>query len=280
MKKFVFLLVICLGLALSFVGLQVRAFFEEVDETGTNETVSVTADEREIAEESAETLASGFDFTYIEDESIDMYIILFDQGSVVPSLVYDPSANNSIRDIAMSKDFDLGINSGYFTEAFTHVGLLNISGEGYVPLSRNNVQLTHLVQFDATGSIDILDADTYSDFSSGINSSAFQTGPIILENNVIQTEEIASSLNGSGSFLRSFLGITDSGKGFIGIVNSLVSLEELGESLLELDFFTGETLTVVNLDGGGSLSLYSEENEDFRFGTYKNLPNFLGFRVK
>ncbi len=177
-----------------------------------------------------------------------------------------------VETIAGLQNSDFVINAGYFLESFAHAGLLKINGEIITNLAENDYQLTHLLDF--TNNVQILSQEQYLENETSILDS-FQTGPLLISQNEIQTDLIQNSANGNGRYRRSIIGVTNSGKLFFVATKKSYSLEELGEEILKFDELKNETFDVLNLDGGSSVAFYSEENEDFRFSETSKLPYLI-----
>jgi len=186
------------------------------------------------------------------------------------------------QEVALQNLDQVVVNGGYFTETKDYIGLLWNGNERLGRISVGNQQATHIAHFDKqTGRLEFLSSldFTDSDFNQDTNNIYFQTGPLIIDHNEVQTSLIDRSINGNQSALRSFIGYTESGKIFVGVTTQGYDLRNLGEMLLSKDFFEGETISVINLDGGSSTSIYSSENaEEMSFRDFKELPYFVEFK--
>ncbi|MGB3692886.1 MAG: phosphodiester glycosidase family protein [Spirulinaceae cyanobacterium] len=211
--------------------------------------------------------------TYVyKDEGI--YLSLFKISDVELKLYVQEDRQDlqSFESIIETNQLNTAINAGYFHGDYSHSGLLEISGATIAPIVPDDVQVTHIVEIGET--INIYPASTYTTNSD--EKIKFQTGPLILKNNQIQEDYIHSSLNGDGEYLRSILGTTEAGEVFFLATTELYSLTDLAEYMLCLNMFSGKAITAINLDGGTSVALYAQENEDIRLGLEKRLPFFLG----
>ena len=92
----------------------------------------------------------------------------------------------------------------------------------------------------------------------------------------VDSSDILKSVNGSGEYIRSILGYTDSGDKFFLITTKAYTLNDLANEILKLDIFQGEDVNAINLDGGSSTFIYSSENKDYNIGSFKTLPIILG----
>jgi uncharacterized protein YigE (DUF2233 family) len=213
-------------------------------------------------------------FDYYSNHDLGIYAAKFDSESV--SLEYlsqmDLAKSTSEHLDESNSSTSILINAGYFTPEFSHIGLLAESGDISSSLSFNNPQANAVVQFN-NGTLSDFMANDYV-YSNEVDL-AFQTGPLIIKDNIIQSESINNSLNGNGTYLRSVVGYSDEGYGFILASINTVALSTIGEFLINEDvFFTGN-ITAVNLDGGSSVSFASSENEEFGYRRDKKLPYYI-----
>jgi exopolysaccharide biosynthesis protein len=216
------------------------------------------------------------DIQYIELEKEGVYIILFSRNYI---LEYLASTNTEFGDYAEEKNLTAAINGGYFLEDNTHAGLLILDGEQISPAAPTDLQVTHQVVINEDSSIDFKTAKNFEiENYLGKNVTVFQTGPLIIDENIVQTSLIKRSLNGEARYLRSILGRTDSGERFFAISRKAYDLKTLAEILLESDTFKEETISVVSLDGGSSTALYSESERQFNYNLSKELPFIIGVK--
>ncbi len=213
--------------------------------------------------------------TYVYKED-GIYLSLFYLNEVELKLYIQEDWQNlqNFQEVIQTNELNTAINAGYFHSDYNHSGLLEIKGELIAPIVPNDVQVTHIVEIGET--INIYPSSTYKTNSD--QTTKFQTGPLILKNNQIQKDYIHNSLNGDGEYLRSVLGITETGEVFFLATTELYSLTDLAEYILCLNVFSGKAITAINLDGGTSVALYAQENEDIRLGLEKRLPFFLGVK--
>jgi exopolysaccharide biosynthesis protein len=215
---------------------------------------------------------------YYTFDSDNIFIVTFEEPI---SIVYNEEHPIKALDQTL-KDNDLNfvINGGYFKQDFSYAGLLLLNGEIKMNNAPFDKQVTHVVVLDHLKSqlsfinAKDFDQDAYQDSSF----SAFQTGPLIIENNEIKTELIDNSANGLGKYTRSLLGITKSNKTFFVVTKKSYKLDDLAAKLINLDLFNEEVISVINLDGGASTSMYSKENLEFRMFSYKTIPMVLGVK--
>ncbi len=177
------------------------------------------------------------------------------------------------KDLIPTEDFNNGntiINAGYFLPDKSHAGFLFINGEEKVPLSFSDNQVTHIVEI--SDSIYFLTKDEILNNKAKNASTYFQTGPLIIRDNEIQHTLIENSVNGNSDHRRSVLGVTSEGSVFFLATSKTYSLKELSEIILTIPSLSNKTISAINLDGGSSVSLYSNENKEFRIGAAKKLP--------
>ena len=203
-----------------------------------------------------------------------IYLSLFQLDELELKLYVQEDQQNlqSVEEVIRTKQLNTAINAGYFHSDYSHSGLLKISGKTIAPIVPDDVQVTHIVELGKN--INIFPASTYT--TSNDEKTKFQTGPLILKDNQIQEDYIHNSLNGDGEYLRSILGITEAGEAFFMATTKLYSLTDIAEYILCLNIFHNKTITAINLDGGTSVALYAQDNEDIRLGLEKKLPFFLG----
>ena len=188
----------------------------------------------------------------------------------------------SLKEQSYLDEYSLAVNGTYFRGSYVeseHSGLLQILGKKYWDLIPDK-QLTNVVIYDE--SADVLKVIPTSDFNDGDYSAGkytlFQTGPLMIEDNVVQTQTIADSLNGEGRFLRTVLGFTDAGEKFVLITRVNSTLTELANNILKFPVFQGKKVTVINLDGGTSTSMYSKELDQFNYRENSRLPMVIGVK--
>lgn len=212
---------------------------------------------------------------YTLDSTNDIYVIKFKDPI---KIAYDTVGETSFRKNAEKNNFKLAINGGYFLDDLSHAGLLAFDGKIIESIARADSQVSHIVVFNSkTNSMDILLAKDFNlDTALDKNNLSFQTGPLVIQSNSIQNQFIENSLNGSGKYRRSLLGFTDNGDKFFVATRRTVDLKTLAQKILEFPEFQNVKITVVNLDGGTSVALYSKDNEDFTFGTARELPIIIG----
>ncbi len=215
---------------------------------------------------------------YYKDDAFGLNVVIF-KNTI--DFYYQVDEKKTLKELGNANNLIFATNGGYFTEDYSHAGLLMINNTIEVPIARLDKQVTHIVTIDSdANTIDFAEAKIFDPqkYINNDNFIAFQTGPLIIQNNIVQNTYIDSSPNGTGSYLRTVLGITKSGKRFFATVTIPNDLKSIAKKLLELPLFKDEIISVVNLDGGSSTAMFSSENNDFNFRTYKQLPIILGVK--
>lgn len=209
-------------------------------------------------------------------EKYGMSIVGFDGNF---EIIYEPVQPLSLKETAEKHPFTYIMNGSYFEGSRVHAGWLSIFGDQRTPLKADR-QLTHLSVLDTTlGYLDFPDLDLWDSSMTSISTIEFQTGPLVIYKNQIDTLSIQASINGESSHLRTLLAYTaeDDMKYFI-ISRRVGPLDKMAEHLLSLTLFEGKTLSVMNLDGGSSTALYSRNHPELNFNIHRPLPILLGVR--
>jgi len=193
-------------------------------------------------------------------------------------LVYNPNQTRMVRDVAEDFDFKILINGGFFNANKEYAGALIVDGELVSNPAPLDKQLSHVVIYNKDLNQMYFELTTEFNPYSENYPLAFQTGPLFLENNIVQEQYIDNSVNGNGEYLRSFIGYTDYNELVVGITTDGYSLKDLVEKILSIELFEGKKLSLINLDGGSSVSLYAGKNSDLNYGELKTLPILLGFK--
>lgn len=183
---------------------------------------------------------------------------------------------------ALLQDYSLAINGSYFIGSYvtsTPAGLLQIRGKRFTKFV-SNIQVTHILAIDhETGDIDIFpgknfDASTYT----SSKYSLMQTGPLVVSNGVVQTESIDKSLNGNQASLRTLFGRTEQGVNFFVVTKLSFTLKEIAQELLNFAPLKGQKFDLLNLDGGGSTAMYSQDLQQFNWRETARLPIVIGVK--
>lgn len=224
----------------------------------------------------SEPVLSG-NYEYKSKNGITIQIGKFDVNVFKSNL----TSLSTAKEVAELNGDQVVVNGGYFTDKKAYIGLLWNGGERLGELSVSNPQATHIAHYDKiTGKLEFISSTDFNNnqFFDNSNNIYIQTGPIIIDQNEVQTSFIDRSINGNQSAVRTFFGYTESGKIFVGVTTQGYDLRALGTQLLSKDFFAGENISVLNLDGGSSTSLYSTENPAISFRYFKQLPYFVEFK--
>jgi uncharacterized protein YigE (DUF2233 family) len=204
----------------------------------------------------------------------EIYIVLTSATKNL-RLLYNPFNNLSLKKLAQQEDLIFMINAGYFTKEKQHAGGLIIEAELLFPFFQNN-QLTHVVTFDSVlNNVGVVNVEDFINNNTFAYDFAFQTGPLIISNNVIQDDYINNSINGNELAKRSLMGINERGEVFFIVTRKVFSLATLAEKLLEVEGL-GSKISIVNLDGGSSVAMYLSHKEEFQIGENKILPALIG----
>lgn len=207
----------------------------------------------------------------IYDNGKGVFTVIFPDQNI--KLIHNTELKTT-QDLTDAYDFNYVINAGYFLEDKSHAGLLLLNSEIKVRLAQLEQQLSHVVTFD-NSSIKFIAKEDF--IGEGIQN-AFQVGPLFIDRNRIREDLINNSINGRGRYLRSILGITESGKSFFIAFTRPRSLDEVYKYIIEIKDLKNEIISAINLDGGSSVAIFSLEDETFAFGSQKKLPFFLGWK--
>lgn len=212
---------------------------------------------------------------YIYDAENEIYVVLFSQDAVF-GINYEPNTTRSVEDTALDSGLSNVINGGFFTPTEQHAGLLMINGEQVIANAPGDNQVTHVAIFNNNrATLEFVRSTEFkaSNYSTSAYT-AFQSGPLIIADDIVQTNFIDNSLNGAERTRRSLLGVNENQQVFFITTRLSYSLEELASILLEMDEL-GTSISILNLDGGSSVALYSADNKSFQIGESKTLPILL-----
>ena len=220
----------------------------------------------------------------IEDDKIivynsDLYDITVVGFKSNFDIVYEPQQPSSLKQAGQKQPYLYIINGSYFEGSRVHAGWLSIFGVEQTPLKKDR-QLTHMAVLDTTsGRVDFYGLDVWDTSWTRAETIEFQTGPLVIDSNSLDTLSINASINGKSAHLRTLLAYTaeDTMKYFI-ISRQPGSLDQMGEYLLSLPLFQGKTLSVMNLDGGSSTALFSQKHPELNFNVKRPLPILLGIK--
>jgi hypothetical protein len=205
----------------------------------------------------------------------DLIIVSFEDNF---DFIYDSSPYLSVNNFAKKYNYRYLINGSFFEPSKAHAGWLYVLGQTKTQLKKDP-QLSHVVRLNyKTGQIDFIQFQQFQP-SESKNDLEFQTGPLIIERNQIKTNYIQQSFNGLSPYKRTLLAYTeeDRRKYFI-IVKRNTKLDQLSKYLLTLSVFSGKTLSVINLDGGPSVAMFSKTYPELNFNETAILPILLGVK--
>ena len=221
--------------------------------------------------------------TIVDDEvhayRFDLYdvsIIAFQNNF---EIVYEPSQTLSISQLGQRFNYRYLVNGSFFEWSGEHAGWLSISGSHLTPLKRDR-QLTHMAILNTTTrELTFKSAGVWKPTMSHEANIEFQTGPLVVQDNVLDLTSIRQSINGLRSHARTLLAFTeeDSMKYFV-TVRKPARLDELGEYLLKISIFAGKCLSAVNLDGGPSVALAAQAHPELNHNENAILPILFALR--
>ncbi len=194
-------------------------------------------------------------------------------------IVYEPAQRLSIHQVGQSFKYRYLVNGSFFEGSGEHAGWLSISGNNLMPLKPDR-QLTHIAILNTTTSeLVFRSAELWKPSMSDKANIEFQTGPLVIESNVLDMPSIRQSINGLRSHQRTLLAYTETDmmKFFI-TVREPERLDKLGEDLLKLSIFEGKTLSVINVDGGPSVALDSQAYPEMNHNQDAVLPILFALR--
>ena len=209
-------------------------------------------------------------------DAYDMSIIAFRSNF---EIVYEPSQRLSIHQVGQNSRYRYVVNGSFFEWSGEHAGWLSISGNNLMPLKHDR-QLTHIAILNTTTSeLVFKSAELWKSSMSDKANIEFQTGPLVIQSNVLDMPFIRQSINGLRTHQRTLLAYTeeDAMKFFI-TVRKPERLDKLGEYLLKLSIFEGKTLSVVNLDGGRSVALDTRAHPEMNHNERAVLPILFALR--
>lgn len=212
-------------------------------------------------------------------DKIGTYTLVIFTGELVASFL--PENQQNLEEVMRLNNAELGINGGFYYSdrgRFWHSGLLMQSGNTLSPLNTLNTTQTTHVLFWNQNVFSVSDAQSARQYLTEWQQnrmSALQTGPLLINNNQLQSALIQSADNANQRSLRAVIGKLLSGERFIWIQKTPQTLNELAANLADHSILKGKIQFALNLDGGSSTSLNILENSKFNFFPTKQIPNFL-----
>lgn len=210
------------------------------------------------------------------DEALELTIA---PGNGDLELIYHPKAGKSVEEIARSERFSYAINGSFFSGTrllAKPAGWFRLNGRKLGKVSKSR-QLTHVVRYDTTDArLHFIPVKRFRTNPESIFE--FQTGPLVINDGVIQEELIERSPNGKGRYTRTMLAKTASGRIYFITFRHPITLTEAADALLETPVFKKSKPDIINLDGGASVSFFSKEYPQYNFNTEDTLPIIIGVR--
>ena len=214
----------------------------------------------------------------IVDEDVLAYMFDTYQISIIAfrsnfEIVYEPGQTLSIREVGRRFKYRYLVNGSFFEWSGKHAGWLSISGNKLMQFKQDR-QLTHIAILNTTtGEMVFKPAEVWAPSISDKVNIEFQTGPLVIEANLIDLPSISQSINGLRSHQRTLLAYTEEDRlKFFITVRKPERLDKLGEYLLKLSIFEGKTLSVINLDGGPSVALATQAHPEMNHNEHAVLP--------
>jgi hypothetical protein len=171
-----------------------------------------------------------------------------------------------------------GYHDGHYAEPRLE-GLLSIRGKIVGALKAGDVQLTHVMSIDSAGRIaSFRAADPGIAGRLEANHSHVQSGPLILDGGKIAVAAIEQSLNGNDPYKRTAIGRTATGETIIVVAKTPQTLANLARLVLRINDYGARRLTLLNLDGGPSTAIHSNQSPRLSYGADKITP--VGFVVR
>jgi hypothetical protein len=194
-------------------------------------------------------------------------------------IVYEPAQRLSIREVGQRFKYRYLINGSFFEWSGLHAGWLSISGNHIRPFKQDR-QLTHVAVLNTeTTEMAFTPAEEWAPSISYRANLEFQTGPLIIQANVLDMPSISQSINGLRASQRTLLAYTEEDRmKFFITIRKPERLDNLGEQLLQLSVFESKTLSVVNLDGGPSVALAARAHPELNHNGQAVLPILFALR--
>jgi len=194
-------------------------------------------------------------------------------------IIYEPSQTLSIHQVRQRFKYRYVVNGSFFEWSGKHAGWLSISGNKRTLLKADR-QLTHIVTLNtATGDMVFQSVEVWEPSMSDKTNMEFQTGPLVIQANVLDMPSIRQSINGLRAHQRTLLAYTEEDKmKFFITVRMPERLDTVGEYLLKLSIFERKTLFVINLDGGPSVALDTHAHPEMNHNGGAILPILFALR--
>ena len=243
---------------------------------GCNTQPPVTSDDFETILTTSYFTSSDPNLTYFFDSEAGIRIVKGHAKQL--QYFFDGQNTKTLKDVAHKQQLSVAVNGGYFVGDYTdavHAGLLVLQGIELAPLATLDPQISHVVLIDSSGQPQFLENSKYKHSNS--TQTAFQTGPLILDQGEIQQNLITASTNGMSEHKRTVLGTTAGQDIFLLVTSRAYSLADLAEYITHSELFAGEAVSAINLDGGFSTAMFSAEFNNFNHNSSWFLPAVIGF---
>jgi hypothetical protein len=197
--------------------------------------------------------------------------------------IYNPACIKTIIQTGQESGLRYLVDAPYFNgmnESEKYTGRLTIYGNALFPeIDFIDDQRTHIVQYNKREQkIRFVKRDEFVSDKDSLNSLEFQAGPVVINNNLVDTNCIKSSLHKTKNASRTLLASTNNKNVFFITIRDGVDLAEIGKFLLSLDIFKGGKLDVINLNDGSASALYSRKFSTIRFNSFYKIPFLLAVR--
>lgn len=237
---------------------EIRNLTSEIDNLSTNAI---------LGNSNKEEIRNYNGYSIFEDDS---YIIIRFNSSTKLNLLDRSDSLVDAEEVLEATNALASINAGYFQEDFSHAGLLKINGIVINSIVPGDSQLSHVLDTDT---LNLYPSTNISEITQNVRNG-FQTGPLFIINGEVSEVEINTSLNGSSSHRRSFIGVNQANEVFIGVSKSNITLDKLASDLIANSFLDSEIKWTLNLDGGSSTSIAASDKVT-SYRANKQLPYFL-----
>jgi exopolysaccharide biosynthesis protein len=267
--KYILIGLLAVVLVVVGLGLAGRKFVSELNEVAQEKNSQ--PDPNQI------TQITTTEYKWYQDPLAGYTVAVFDKPL---EFLFTPIQSQTLSEQAATNQLELAVNGSYFRGSYIraeHSGLLQLKGSKkfeYVP----HVQISHVLVYNhEQDSLEVIRAREFNqlDYTSS-KYSLIQTGPLVIEAGEVQTKFINGSLNGELAAFRTLLGFSASGEKFLIVATKPFKLADLAEELLENPLLKNQQITVINLDGGASTAMYSQEYDKFSFRDNVRLPLVIG----
>jgi hypothetical protein len=195
--------------------------------------------------------------------------------------LFFPENPKPFGQIAKENGFSYQINGSYFAGAnlkASHCGILKIYDKVIQPKIMEDQQLKYIFSYDREKKeAEFCYYKNYK-LTDDPDKLVFQTGPLVIENNVTADTAIKSSINWARKTKRTLIATLDKKRIFLIIVRENTDMINLAGFLQKLSIFAGGRLDVMNLDGGSSTALYLKNYPRLNYRESARLPLLIGIK--